>query len=129
VTDATVSKECGACHMAYPPGLLPARSWAAIMANLADHFGENAELDAETTRGITDYLTSRAAAAGNAVGRKLRGLQPSATPLRITELPWWRQKHDKRGRVAPATLVRRGAKRESDCIACHADANRGYFDD
>ena len=49
-------EECGSCHMAYPAGLLPVSSWRRIMANLDDHFGDNAELDAQTATQITDYL-------------------------------------------------------------------------
>jgi mono/diheme cytochrome c family protein len=30
-------QECAACHMAYPPGLLPARSWTRIMSGLDKH--------------------------------------------------------------------------------------------
>lgn len=30
VKDPVVAKECSACHMLYPAGLLPARSWSAI---------------------------------------------------------------------------------------------------
>jgi hypothetical protein len=129
VNDAAVLKECGACHMAYPAGLLPARSWAAIMTGLKDHFGENAELDAETARRIGDYLAANAADSRGARTEASRDLRQGAAPLRITELPWWRRKHEKKGRVAPETLKRRGAKLKSDCVACHADAARGLFDD
>ena len=129
VKDATVLKECGACHMTYLAGLLPARSWTAIMAGLKDHFGENAELDAETARRIGDYLTANAADSRDARSKALRGLQPGTAPLRITELPWWLQKHDKKGRVSPATMKRKGAKLRSDCVACHQDAASGSYDD
>lgn len=129
VKDATVLKECGACHMTYPAGLLPARSWSAIMSGLKDHFGENAELDAETTRRINDYLAANAADARGARLNVSRGSQQNAALLRITETQWWLRKHEKKGRVAPATLKRRGAKLKSDCVACHADAARGLFDD
>ena len=129
VKDPAVLEECGACHMPYLAGLLPARSWTAIMAGLKDHFGENAELDAETARRIGDYLTANAADSAGARSRAPRDPQQGPVPLRITELPWWRQKHDKKGRVAPATLKRRGAKLASDCVACHVDAARGSFDD
>ena len=27
VTDPVVKKECGSCHMAFPPHFLPRRSW------------------------------------------------------------------------------------------------------
>ena len=129
VKDATVLKECGACHMAYPAGLLPARSWTAIMSGLDDHFGDNAELDAETARRIGAYLTANSADGRGARSEIPRGLQQGTAPLRITELPWWQRKHEKRGRVAPTTLARRGAKAKSDCVACHQDAARGFFDD
>lgn len=120
VADPLTAKECSACHMLYPAGLLPASSWTAMMAGLKDHFGENAELDAETTKKITDYLVANAAREG---GRTKAGT------LRISEQPWFLRKHGKRGRIAPQTLKRRGAKSPSDCKACHQDAERGYFED
>lgn len=129
IKDPVVAKECSACHMLYPAGLFPARSWAAITANLTDHFGDNAELDAATTQRIADYLAANAADSAKGSGRVLRGLGPAAVPTRITELPWWTRKHEKKDRVAPATLARKGAKFKGDCKACHADAERGIFDD
>ena len=44
VTDPLVKKECGSCHMAFSPQLLPKRSWQKLIDTLADHFGENASL-------------------------------------------------------------------------------------
>jgi hypothetical protein len=129
IKDPVVAKECSACHMLYPAGLLPARSWAAITANLTDHFGDNAELDAATTQRVADYLAANAADSAKGSGKVLRGLGPVAVPTRITELPWWTRKHDKKDRVTPATLARKGAKFRGDCKACHADAERGIFDD
>jgi hypothetical protein len=129
IKDPVVAKECSACHMLYPAGLLPARSWAATTANLTDHFGDNAELDAATTQRVADYLAANAADSAKGSGKVLRGLGPAAVPTRITELPWWTRKHDKKDRVAPATLARKGAKFKGDCKACHADAERGIFDD
>jgi hypothetical protein len=129
VKDPVVAKECSACHMLYPAGLLPARSWAAITANLTDHFGDNAELDAATTQRVADYLVANAADSAKGSGRVLRGLGSTVVPTRITELPWWTRKHEKKDRVAPATLARKGAKFKGDCKACHADAERGIFDD
>ena len=60
VTNSLFSKECGACHMAYPPTLLPAVSWRKIVATLDDHFGENASLDKETRDKIEAYLVANA---------------------------------------------------------------------
>jgi hypothetical protein len=46
VTHEATRQECGACHMAFQPGLLPAASWRQVMSGLAKHFGEDASLDA-----------------------------------------------------------------------------------
>ncbi len=121
---ALMSKECGACHMAFPANQLPARSWAAVMAGLADHFGENAALDPASRAAIEGYLTANAAT-GRA--KALRGLAENQTPLRITELPSWQREH--RGKVTPQKLAITKAKSQSDCVACHAGAARGQFDD
>ncbi|MEZ5788413.1 MAG: hypothetical protein R3D62_18485 [Xanthobacteraceae bacterium] len=129
VKDPVVAKECSACHMLYPAGLLPARSWSAMMADLANHFGDNAELDAATTKHIAGYLTANAADGAKQNRVVLRGLASTEMPARITALPWWMRKHEKRDRVAPATLARKGAKFKGDCKACHQDAERGFFDD
>lgn len=129
VKDPVVAKECSTCHMLYPAGLLPARSWSTIMTDLANHFGDNAELDAATTRHITEYLAANAADSTKQNHVVLRGLAPTEAPARITALPWWTRKHERRDRVAPATLARAGAKFKGDCKACHQDAERGIFDD
>jgi hypothetical protein len=129
VKDPVVAKECGACHMLYPAGLLPARSWATMAADLANHFGDNAELDAALTKRVGDYLAANAADGPSGSRKVLRGLAPTAAPMRITELPWWKRKHEKKDRVAAATLARKGAKFKGDCKACHEDAERGVFDD
>ena len=42
VTHEPTLQECGECHMAFQPALLPAESWRRIMTGLSDHFGEDA---------------------------------------------------------------------------------------
>ena len=129
VKDSAVAKECSACHMLYPAGLLPARSWSAMIADLANHFGDNAELDAATAKRVADYLAANSADGAGVSGKVLRGLDPALVPKRITELPWWTRKHEKKGRFGTVELARKGAKFKGDCKACHADAERGIFDD
>lgn len=127
VTDATVRKECGACHMAYPAAFLPKRSWEALMGGLKSHFGENAELDAATTAAIGAYLAANAADAREARPRVLRGLAPGETPLRISDLPWWKREHE--GEVRPEAFTAPKVGSKANCIACHRDAERGSYDD
>ena len=60
VSNAKWVSECGACHLAYPPRMLPAESWRAIMAGLDKHFGSNAGLDAADVNEITAFLEKNA---------------------------------------------------------------------
>ena len=53
-------QECAACHMAYPPGLLPAASWQRLMGTLPKHFGTDASVDAATLKTLSDHLAANA---------------------------------------------------------------------
>lgn len=109
VTHPATQKECGECHMAFQPGLLPAQSWNRIMDGLADHFGDNASLPADAVADIRAYLTANAG----------RG---DGTLLRITEQRWFVHEHRKRH-------LGNRAKSFADCQACHQDAARGLYED
>jgi len=118
VTHPATAEECSACHMAYPAGFLPARSWQAIMGDLENHFGEDARLDEATRAEIEAYLVSKAAP-------RVRGVAETAAPLRISELPWFKREHE--DEVSRRMMER--AKSMSNCVACHKGAERGYFED
>jgi len=127
VNNPLYDQECSSCHFAYPPGLLPAKSWQAVMSRLDNHFGENAEL-AETDRSaIQDYLVSNSA--DKSTSRRSRGIMRSvsdaSTPLRITELRYFKREH---GEI-PARLVKDNPQvgSFSQCDRCHQDAKSGYF--
>ena len=81
--------ECASCHMSYPPGLLPERSWRKMMAELDQHFGQNASLDAAATKAILGYLVENSAERGTSrrSARFLGAVPATATPLRITRTP------------------------------------------
>lgn len=121
-------EECGACHVAYPPGLLPSASWQAIMNGLDDHFGENAELPAEMTARLTGFLSDNASDRGDWLknARLLRDVKTQA-PLRITELSYFKREHDE----IPRRMVEDNpdVTSFSNCDACHQDAARGRFDE
>lgn len=121
-------EECGACHLAYPPTLLPARSWQALMTGLDDHFNDNAELPAEIVVELLAYLVDNAADSDSSrsVSRLLGGTG-RATPLRITELPYFLDEHDE----IPTRMAEENpdVRSFSNCGACHVDAQRGLFDD
>jgi len=126
ISPSTMFKaECGACHIPFPPAMLPARSWTALMNGLAVHFGENAGLDADTVQTLRTYLEANAADAGGRGRRILRGLKPDMTPLRITQMPFWIAIHG--GEVSTSAFKR--AKSKSNCAACHTQAANGVFGD
>ncbi len=126
IDHAATLKECGACHLAYPPQMLPARSWGRIMDSLADHFGEDASLGEIAHADIAAYLRANAADSPGAVGGKhfMRRLDPAQAPLRITESPWWQRAHDE---IAPARFASEKVKSRANCAACHRTAEKGEF--
>jgi hypothetical protein len=129
VSNDLYAKECGACHYAYPPGLLPARSWQKLMANLSDHFGENAELAPEDLRTLTDYMVNNAADKANTrlSARIARSLPSGEAPLRISEVRYIAHEHDE----LPARMVTENpqVKSLSQCNACHRRADAGSFNE
>jgi hypothetical protein len=122
-------KECGSCHMAYPPQFLPARSWRKIVGSLSDHFGENAELAPEDVREIEKFLSSNAADQTRSRLRTIaRWVKDDQVPLRISELPYFVSKHNQ----VPDRMVKGNpaVKSFSRCAACHRNAeSQGSFDD
>ncbi len=129
VADPVVKEECGSCHLAFAPSMLPARSWQKMMGELKNHFGDDASVDAATAARISAYLVANAAdsAAGSRYSGKLqRGVAAAAEPQRITELPKWQREHRK---VPDWEWKHKEVRTRANCAACHSDAERGYYDD
>jgi len=129
VTNEQYRAECGSCHMAYPPGLLPARSWETLMTGLADHFGDNAELDPDTVATLRKYLVENAAdkVDSRRSAKIVRSIAADKAPLRISETPYFQAKHDE----IPARMVKDNPKVKSfaNCAACHTKAEQGDFNE
>lgn len=111
--------ECGSCHVAYPPQLMSAESWRALMAGLDKHFGSDASVEAKTAAELAAYLDGNAgtqskyAAAGN---------------LYVSRTPWFRKEHrDGEHGLEPAVWKSAAVKSASNCGACHHDAERGDY--
>jgi nitrate/TMAO reductase-like tetraheme cytochrome c subunit len=115
-TNKSWKAECGSCHVAYPPNLLPASSWRRIMGGLRRHFGTDASVDAASAVEIGAFLERNAGS----------GKRGSEAALRITETRWFLRKHDE---VAPATWNKPQVKTAANCGACHSGAERGDFDE
>jgi hypothetical protein len=124
--EAAFRAECAACHIAFPANFLPKRSWSAIMADLPNHFGEDASLDAATKTEIEDYLQQNAADA-RGTPRWLKSLPATEAPLRISEFPWFQHEHG--SRLIARAEADPAIGSISNCVACHKGAERGHFDD
>jgi len=131
VRDPTYAEECGACHMAYQPGLLPADAWRQVMTpeGLGDHYGDDASLPDGLRTEIAAYLEANAADAARrsrsrafAVGDAGSGAQP-----RISETRYFRNEHHE----IPQRLVADNADvgSFSNCNACHQDAADGIYNE
>jgi cytochrome b len=121
-------QECGSCHLAFHPNLLPARSWSLILAGQGQHFGTDLALDAPTVAALRAFLARNAAenSPTEAAFKINRSIPADATPLRITETPYWVGKHRGiRSTDWQLPLVRI----KSNCAACHLDAAAGTFED
>lgn len=126
VVNAKWRSECGACHMAYHPSLLPERSWRKMMAGLDQHFGENASLDPQAAKEIGDFLAANSAdrSENRRAAQIARSIPASATPLRISETPYFVREHDE---IAASIWKRKSIGSPANCGACHKSAEQGDF--
>ena len=127
-SNALWREECSSCHLDFSPGLLPARSWKKLFAAQNQHFGDDLGLDAATTQLLLAFALE------NEAGRKRseaawkidRALKSDATPLRITETPYWVKKHRD---INDADWRSPKVRSKANCAACHLDAEAGTFED
>jgi cytochrome b len=123
--DPVYASECGRCHFAYPASLMTAPVWISVMDGLANHFGDNAALDAATTIKIREWLVANSSEHWDTLAaNRFRRMDP-AEPLRITASPAWVHFHH----GLPATVfVSKSVGSKVACNACHRDAATGRFD-
>jgi mono/diheme cytochrome c family protein len=112
------TQECVACHIAYPPGMLPARSWQRIMSGLDKHYGTDASLDAATVTQLNQWLQTHAAT--------YTRVKEEPPQDRITRSAWFERKHRN---IDPAVWKHASVKSAANCAACHTGASQGQYDD
>ena len=110
---ALYRKECGACHLAFPPSMLSAESHRRTMAGLDRHFGQNAELDAPVRDRLERWLVENAGDGGGA-------------GLRITEQARFQREHRE---VRREVWSRASVRSPANCAACHGGAQDWDFDE
>lgn len=110
--------ECGECHVAYPPVLLPPVSWQRIMDGLGKHYGVDASLDTAVRTDISRWLVQTSTR---------RSHTREAPPQdRISRTRWFLHEHDE---VGADVWKRASVKSASNCGACHRNAAQGSYDE
>lgn len=117
-SEAIYQQECAACHLAFPPGMLPAASWQQLLAGLDRHFGTNASLELQTRKQLDNWLTSQAGS--------YRRVRNAPSENRITRSDWFVRKHDE---IGASTWKRASVGSPANCAACHANAVNGNFNE
>lgn len=129
VTNAVYKEECGSCHFAYQPGLLPARSWKKVMAGLDQHFGDVAEVEPDVGKALTEYLVQNGAdhAQYKRSVKIMNSLAAKDAPLRVSETPYFTRKH----RELSRKMVQDNPKVKSwaRCEVCHQRADEGSYNE
>ena len=116
------TRECGSCHLAYPPSLLPLRSWERTLQEQEKHFGEDLSLSQASAATL---LKAAAVPPPSWAAWKLAQSVPAAeAPLRISEIGFWREVHHA---LPDAQFKPPRANGRHDCEACHRDAASGIF--
>jgi cytochrome c553 len=123
----TYVNECGSCHTAYAPGLLPARSWRKMMDGLSKHFGEDASLAEPDQLEILmnlELLASDGSQANMRMRRINGAIAAGAMPQRVSETGYFKFMHDE----VPAYMWKRKKIGSlANCVACHTRANEGRY--
>lgn len=117
VTSKTYQSECSACHVAFPPQLMPAASWRAIMAGLDKHFGTDASVDPRAAEELRRYLEQ------NASTRSKHAAADAKAP-RITTASWFVREHRE---VAATIRSNKTVGSAANCAACHTRAEQGDY--
>ena len=110
--------ECSACHMAYPPGMLPAASWQRIMTGLDQHYGTDAALEPAQVNQIASWLQAQAGT--------YKRVKEEPVDDRITRSAWFVRKHRE---IEASVWKRASIKGSAQCAACHTQAEQGNFDE
>lgn len=120
-------KECGSCHFAYQPGLLPSSSWNKIMSNLGNHYNNDASISATNLQILTKYLNDNSAEKNMQYKRSNRivsSLASGQIPDSISTTPYIIKKHSE---IRKNLITQQEVKGLFNCIACHKTADKGNY--
>lgn len=121
------TEECGSCHVAYSPSLLPARSWRKMMGELDKHFDSDASIEEPVRQALEQHLVENAMDGSEAtcrMGMMNRGLSSRDVPQRITATPYFKRIHRT---IGPVVWNHEKVGSSANCGACHSQADKGRY--
>lgn len=127
VTNQLYINECGSCHFAYQPGLLPSNAWKKMMSDLSNHFNTDASIDDEDFKLLSKYLDDNSAEKNMHYKRSNRivsSIKSGQIPNSISETPYMIRKHDE---IRKDLITQKEVKGLFNCMACHKTANKGIY--
>ncbi|WP_170126750.1 cytochrome b/b6 domain-containing protein [Helicobacter brantae] len=120
-SQALYQKECGSCHIAYAPYLLPKEAWGKMMSDLENHFGDDASVESDTQKELAQFLEDNSQRDTYIADRlsKERG-----DYLAFSQTQLFAKIHKK---IPQKVFKSKEIKSRANCQSCHKDAERGYF--
>ncbi|RYA23017.1 cytochrome C [Malaciobacter halophilus] len=121
--------ECGACHFAYFPGLLPQNSWEKLMSDLENHFGDNATIDKKTFQTLSKFLKENSAEKNMNYKRSrkiVQSIPKNKIYIAISKTPYIYKKHKE---IKKHLITQKEVKGLFNCTACHQGAKKAIFND
>lgn len=123
--NADFEKECGSCHLLYPPYLLPKKSWEIMMGDLENHFGDDASIDEESRQEILKFLSQNAAENFDTkVSQNIIKSQKDSSNIAITQNEYWIAKHKN---INQEVFKRESIQSRANCFACHKGIEYGVL--
>jgi hypothetical protein len=127
VTNDFYAKECGSCHFAYQPGLLPERSWVKLMGDLDNHFNTDASLEPEDNQRILKYLVKNSAEKFTNYKRSRKinnSIYRDETPIAVSDTRYFIKEHRD---IRKKFIIQKEVGSISNCTACHTTADKGLY--
>lgn len=120
-------QECGSCHTLYPPKLLPEKSWRLIMADLENHFGDDASLNKSDELSILNFLTKYSAEnSKHEASVNILDSIGNKDIIAITKTNYWKRRHHD---ISNQIFKHDQVKSKANCKACHSDVEKGFIED
>lgn len=124
--DTLFAKECGSCHILYPPNLLPKKSWELMMNNLENHFGDDASLDDDINEKILAFLVKNSSENSTTKASwKFTNSIKEKDIIALTKTNYWEKKHKN---IPKSVFKHEKVKSVANCKACHSDIEKGLIE-